>query len=189
MQVWTGTLDALPADEMFDLVTMTHVLEHALDPIALLARARRALTPKGLLIVEVPNVLDPLIDVWGRYYRPLCLGDHVSFFSATSLRAAIKMARFEVLDETSPTHARDVVYASLLSAVDAVRELAPRAKAETEGRVGVETQLRYRGRLRQPLRRALDGLTRAIDPAVVLATRRWQQTARGACLIAAARPC
>ena len=72
--VWTGTLDVLPEEEKFDLITMTHVLEHVDAPAAFLARARAALAPGGLVLVEVPNVRDPLVRIWGRHYRPLCLG-------------------------------------------------------------------------------------------------------------------
>jgi 2-polyprenyl-3-methyl-5-hydroxy-6-metoxy-1,4-benzoquinol methylase len=185
--VWTGTVDALPEHERFDLVTMSHVLEHVPRAVPLLERLRRALRPGGHLLIEVPNVDDPLLRLWGRHYRPLCLGDHVSFFSPRSLRDALARASFAVADEASPTHARDVVYPSLLSAVDWVRGLRPRPPSPAAP-VGVEAQVRYRGALRAPLRKAFDALTDAIDPAVVRATRGLARAGRGACLIVLARP-
>jgi 2-polyprenyl-3-methyl-5-hydroxy-6-metoxy-1,4-benzoquinol methylase len=187
IQVWTGTIHALPVEEKFDLITMTHVLEHIPEPAPFLARVRAALAPGGLLLVEVPNVRDPLLRVWGRHYRPLCLGDHVSFFSPASLRGILERSSFRVVQEASPTHARDLLYASLLSAVDAVRSMPRSGAAAERGPVGVEAATRYRGALRAPLRKVLDGVTRAADPAVVFATRSLSRTGRGTCLIHLAR--
>jgi len=188
IQVWTGTIEDLPKHEGFDLVTLTHVLEHIADPRPVLARVRRALSPGGHVLIEVPNVADPCLSLWGRHYRPLCLGDHVSFFSAKSLRTLVERCSFTVVDEASPTHARDLVYANLLSAVDAARSLRHPKPAARNEPVGVETQMRYRGALRTPVRRALDALTRSLDPAVVFATRGLSRANRGSCLIVLARP-
>jgi len=47
---------ALFKSEAFDLVTMYHVLEHILQPVALLQKVYQWLRPGGFLIVEVPNI-------------------------------------------------------------------------------------------------------------------------------------
>ena len=39
-----------------DLITMWHILEHVSDPVALLRKARSALTPGGYVMLEVPNL-------------------------------------------------------------------------------------------------------------------------------------
>ena len=46
---------ALPG--AFDLISMIYMLEHVRDPDAVLAQARRDLTPGGLLYVEVPDAI------------------------------------------------------------------------------------------------------------------------------------
>jgi 2-polyprenyl-3-methyl-5-hydroxy-6-metoxy-1,4-benzoquinol methylase len=55
-----GELDALdlPAGS-FDRVICTEVLEHTVDPAAILAQIRRLLRPSGIAVITVPN--DPLI--------------------------------------------------------------------------------------------------------------------------------
>lgn len=49
------TLDAFE-DESFDLITITHVLEHVENPQQMLTRCSRLLRPGGILAVAVPNI-------------------------------------------------------------------------------------------------------------------------------------
>jgi SAM-dependent methyltransferase len=184
--IWEGDAEGgLPDDETFDLITMTHVLEHLTDPGRVLDRLRRALRPGGALLLEVPNADDRLGDVFGGYYRPLCPGDHVSFFDEDSLARLLEGHGFAPAAWASPSHARDLVYASLLSAVDWARR---RPAASGPASSGVEAQTRYRGRLRAPLRRAIDRLVEAADPAVVALTSAPTSPPRGPVLIVLARP-
>jgi len=178
--VWQGDAEvAIPEEERFDLITMTHVLEHMPHPGRLLDRLRRALRPGGALLIEVPNADDALIGLWGGYYRPLCPGDHVSFFDERSLRRLLDEHGFAVASVDSPTHARDVVYGSALSAADLLR--APRSTAQKSG--GVMAQTRYRGRLRAPIRRIVDRFVEVIDPLVVMAARSRAERRQGPVLI------
>jgi 2-polyprenyl-3-methyl-5-hydroxy-6-metoxy-1,4-benzoquinol methylase len=39
----------------YDVITMHHYLEHTTDPEAEIAAARRALSPGGILVIEVPD--------------------------------------------------------------------------------------------------------------------------------------
>ncbi len=43
-------------DQLFDLITMWHFLEHDYDPIRTLQTARDLLSPEGRLIIEVPRL-------------------------------------------------------------------------------------------------------------------------------------
>jgi SAM-dependent methyltransferase len=184
-RIWRGRVeDVLPPGLQFDLITMSHVLEHIHQPADLIARLRQALSQGGRLLVEVPNADDRLLSLWGGGYRPLCPGDHLSFFDAAHLREILEMCGFAVRDLVSLTHARDLVYPSLLSSVDRVRSaLRPRTGDALPGVCG---QTRYRGRFRRPLRWVLDGVVEAFDPAVVMLTRSWRTAQRGSVLVAVA---
>ena len=185
--VWQGSAEeVIPESESFDLITMTHVLEHVKRPGDLLVRLRRALRPGGAILIEVPNAADPLLKLFRGYYRPLCPGDHVSFFDEASLRRLLEASGFSVGPMASPAHARDLVYSSALSAVDFARSLARRTGRAGEAG-GVMAQTRYRGRLRAPLRRALDSLVEAADPLVFPLARAAFGQARGPVLITLAR--
>ena len=176
------SLEVLPDEPRFDLITLTHVLEHVADPRALLRSLRRRLRPGGRLLVEVPCADDPLLGLFGGAYRPLCPGDHVSFFDADGLRRVLRAAGCTVRGLSAPTHARDLVYPVLLSSLDSLRALRPRRA----GGAGVGAQVRYRGRLRRPLRRLLDGACALLDPLVVRLAARRSAALRGSVLIAIA---
>ena len=191
--IWQGSAeDVIPEGETFDLITMTHVLEHVKRPGALLDRLRRALRPGGAILIEVPNADDALLDLFGGYYRPLCPGDHVSFFDEPSLRRLLGERGFSVTSMASPAHARDLVYSSALSAVDFARSLVkraarPQARATDSETGGVMAQTRYRGRFRAPLRRVLDQLVETVDPLFFPLARAALGSARGPVLIALAK--
>ena len=100
--VVTDTLrqDSFPV-EFLDVVTSFQVFEHLPDPAADLARLYRFLKPRGLLLVEVPNV-----ETWGvrllgarhRHFHP----DHFTYFSHRTLSLLLETQGFEELDSYHP---------------------------------------------------------------------------------------
>lgn len=102
----------------YDLISMTHVLEHLRRPIAGLVWIRRHLAPGGIAVVEVPNWRDAMRPLWGRRYRPLELGDHVCFFERATLQAAAEQAGLSLLALWSAPQAGTVVIPSLLTGLD-----------------------------------------------------------------------
>jgi hypothetical protein len=71
----------------FDLVILSHVLEHVAAPRAFLGLVRGKLAPLGALFIEVPNQ---------DYLHKLSLGTHLLFFSPTSLGFLLESAGFTV---------------------------------------------------------------------------------------------
>ena len=64
--VFHGTLDEFETDDKFDLVFMSHVIEHVLDPVATVAKIRTLLKPGGVLYLETPNVRSLDARLWRR---------------------------------------------------------------------------------------------------------------------------
>lgn len=185
--IWQGRIEeCLPQDERFDVVTLSHVLEHIHSPQPLLERLGKALAPGGKLLIEVPNADDFLLPVWRGAYRPLCPGDHISFFDAPHLERLLVAAGFNVRQLVSLTQAGDIVYPSMLSAVDGLRSAARARNTSPRTAKGVRAQVRYRGFLRRPLRLAVDSLVETLEPAVDRATRTVCASLRGAVLVAVA---
>ncbi len=181
VDIHRGTIEAFELDGPgFDLVTLSHVLEHLHDPRGVLARLVELVRPGGGLLVEVPNAEDVLLEAFGGFYRPLCPGDHVSFFDRQSLATVIAASGWHLDEIASPLHARDVFYGSLMSTVDALRTRGGRRLDEGGG---VASQTRYRGRYRQTIKSTLDKVVEAIDPLVVRAHQSLA-TDRGSVLIA-----
>jgi SAM-dependent methyltransferase len=120
--------DDVTLPHRYSLVTMTHVLEHLDKPLAGLKFIARHLAPGGTAIVEVPNWDDPARLFWRTRYRPLELGDHVSFFDRGSLGALAEKAGLRVHRWWSAPQGATVVMPSLLTATDVVAGLVRRRR-------------------------------------------------------------
>jgi SAM-dependent methyltransferase len=66
----------------FDVVHMSHVLEHCIDPRKALAEARSLLAPNGTLVIEVPNNEDA---DFGPTWPWADVPRHLNFFTRQSL--------------------------------------------------------------------------------------------------------
>jgi SAM-dependent methyltransferase len=89
-------VEELESNEMFDVVTMRHVIEHFEDPHAVLEKVGSHLHDDGLLVVVVPN-----INCIGRYLFEAkwswILPWHCIFFSPASLATLVERAGFELI--------------------------------------------------------------------------------------------
>jgi SAM-dependent methyltransferase len=81
----------------FEFVFLSHVLEHTLDPLAVLAVARDKLIPSGTLVVEVPNNAARGLAAAGIAWPWLDVPRHLTFFTTKSLLLALERAGFELL--------------------------------------------------------------------------------------------
>lgn len=155
--------------ERYELITITHVLEHLVHPVAALRWIGRHLADGGLAAIEVPNFGDLARPLWRAAYRPLELGDHVTFFERGTLRAAIDEAGLEVVALWSAPQAATLVFPSALTAVDVglglVRGLRRRRSASSSGSSGLDRSERVRGSGRASgiAERAVGALAR-LDP-------------------------
>lgn len=99
--VFAGTAEALPSEiagRTFDLVTLTHTLEHCLDPIKALSNARSALSTSGIFYCEVPNAGSRYFEIYGQISEMLDVPRHLYFFSKSALSAAARAAGLDITD-------------------------------------------------------------------------------------------
>ncbi len=96
---YAGSAENLPPEingKLFDVVLMSHVLEHCIDPTRAIRNARSLLSPKGTLVIEVPNNdcagFDELGPAWPFTDAPR----HLQFFTKRSLRLLLDMAGLKV---------------------------------------------------------------------------------------------
>lgn len=79
--------DKAKEEVKYDLIYGLHILEHMKNPAEFINTLTSMLTPKGTVILELPNLEDPLLTVYkikefeNFYYRP----DHHFFFTVKSL--------------------------------------------------------------------------------------------------------
>jgi 2-polyprenyl-3-methyl-5-hydroxy-6-metoxy-1,4-benzoquinol methylase len=97
-------LPPMPANQLYDAVICSHVLEHIVEPQALLTAIRAHLAPSGVLIVALPNLM-----FWRSRIR-LMAGDfeytesglmdrtHVRWYSFASARRLLERHGFCVVE-------------------------------------------------------------------------------------------
>ncbi len=80
--------DIATVEETFDVICISHVLEHVPNPLAFLIQLRARLKPHGLLAVLVPN--------WVENYFDLLVADHCAHFTLETLRFLLQRGGYAV---------------------------------------------------------------------------------------------
>jgi SAM-dependent methyltransferase len=97
--VLRGDATKLPfADDSFDVVITSEVLEHIQDDVAAIAEMVRVLRPGGHFAATVPSWMPEKIN-WmlsDEYHAPKSVGGHVRIYSSTELSAKFRTAGLEL---------------------------------------------------------------------------------------------
>jgi 2-polyprenyl-3-methyl-5-hydroxy-6-metoxy-1,4-benzoquinol methylase len=82
----------------FEVVTLFHVLEHLLDPVAMLAHIKRHCSPGATIIVEVPHARDFLLTGLGldSFKRFTLWSEHLVLHTKQTLAFAFEQAGLEL---------------------------------------------------------------------------------------------
>ncbi len=97
LDIHPGTAEDMPAELKgchFDVVVMTHVLEHCIDPVTALTSVRNHLKSGGRFVVQVPNNRCLGLKTFGRHWAWLDVPRHLTFFTENSLRKTLEAAGF-----------------------------------------------------------------------------------------------
>lgn len=95
LTVYEGGVDYFAGEsELFDVITLNHVIEHVPDPVRVLADCHALLKPGGRIWVETPNVDSHGHARFGRNWRGLEAPRHLLLFNRRSLREAVTAAGF-----------------------------------------------------------------------------------------------
>ncbi len=108
LEVRQGEFSEMSEGESFDAITMWDIIEHARDPVGLLAVARERLCPGGVIGISTPNQRSILDVVAGALYHltaqrvtwPLekfYIEQHFLYFTPKSLESALARAGLEQL--------------------------------------------------------------------------------------------
>lgn len=85
--VFKATIHNAPfPDNFFDAITGFHILEHLREPLQSIQSALRLLKPKGILIIEVPNIDSLQYRLFRSMWQPLEIPFHLNHFSLSSLQ-------------------------------------------------------------------------------------------------------
>lgn len=101
LDVLPGTAEDLPealAGQQFDLIVITHVLEHCRNPLRALENIRSLLSPTGVLYCEVPNCGATYFRTLAQISEMLDVPRHLHFFTKDSLTRLCDKAGLQVFD-------------------------------------------------------------------------------------------
>lgn len=131
--VYQGSIEYLEnRSDAYDVITLSHVIEHVHDPLKLLASCFRLLKPGGHLWLETPNLDAVGHTRYGRHWLALDPPRHLILFTWASLRSALCDAGFV---SVSPLPRRPLTVRTF-SASEAIRKgKDPYQHADTSLRV------------------------------------------------------
>jgi 2-polyprenyl-3-methyl-5-hydroxy-6-metoxy-1,4-benzoquinol methylase len=96
----------------YDAVTMSHVIEHVVDPVETLAKCRAILRPGGRLVVTTPNALGLGHQRFTRNWRGLEPPRHLQIFRPRTLAECAGHAGFQVISSGSTAANADYLIAA-----------------------------------------------------------------------------
>ncbi len=103
--------DALDANpDGFDAITLSHVIEHLLDPVAVLRDCARALRPGGALVITTPNTKSRGHRHFGRNWLHLDPPRHIHLFNTSTLTELVRRAGLRVERVETPASSYHFVH-------------------------------------------------------------------------------
>lgn len=98
LAVGQGGIETLDhSSDRYDVITLSHVIEHVHNPLALLKSCHRLLKPGGSLWLETPNIDGIGHSTYGRYWRGLEPPRHLTLFTWEGMDDLLVKAGFEGL--------------------------------------------------------------------------------------------
>lgn len=98
-------LAALPPGVEFDVVILSHIVEHIADPVAFLSATREWMRPEGVVVVKVPNYGSVLVRRFiGSRWSGFLPRQHIWYFDRRSLVRLLEIARFRPVRAYSRGH-------------------------------------------------------------------------------------
>lgn len=92
-----STLESFATGKKYDVVVLSNVLEHSLNPGAMLQHIHQLLNPNGQVWISCPNSRSWLRSAFGRYWINWHVPFHVVHFSPETLREVLKKSQFEIV--------------------------------------------------------------------------------------------
>jgi SAM-dependent methyltransferase len=108
--VYEGMLDSFEPNSLYNVVVLSNVLEHSLNPAAMLEDVSRILTHGGLVRISCPNSRSWLRRLFKTYWINWHVPFHIFHFSAVTLREALEKRGFAIKSMHDETPALWVAY-------------------------------------------------------------------------------
>jgi 2-polyprenyl-3-methyl-5-hydroxy-6-metoxy-1,4-benzoquinol methylase len=136
LEIFCGTIDDVPGESRYDVITLSHVIEHVADPVDLLRKCAQRLELGGRLLITTPNV-ESLGHRWfKRYWRGFEVPRHLKLLSARSLRECVSRAGLRVRFLSSETRMAVRIHNASSCARQGEHNVAERTRFKTSTKIG-----------------------------------------------------
>jgi len=97
LNIIIGTLEEYDfGNTKFDLIIMNNLIEHVIDPVKTLEKAKKILKSNGLIVGETPNTHSLDFYIFGRYWGGLHIPRHTFLFNQYNLKSLGNSVGFSV---------------------------------------------------------------------------------------------
>jgi len=86
LDITTGYLVPEEMTDRFDIIILSHVIEHIYEPATFMARLATVLAPHGVLVIVTPNAASPLAMLAGPAWSMLAPIDHVTMLGPRGIQ-------------------------------------------------------------------------------------------------------
>lgn len=94
--VWSSSLDEIPDDRKFSVMTAFDVLEHTLDPVGWLQSVKAFLKPGGMMLLYVPHFDSLSVQVMRDKSSLVTPLEHILFFTKKAMQTLADRVGFEM---------------------------------------------------------------------------------------------
>ncbi|QGY39361.1 methyltransferase domain-containing protein [Pseudodesulfovibrio cashew] len=91
--------DAALPEQQYDLIILSHLIEHVVNPAALLEKAGKLLADGGRLYIETPNVNCLDFRIFGKYWGGLHFPRHTFLFSPETVGTLLERQGFSLEEQ------------------------------------------------------------------------------------------
>lgn len=110
LDIQQGSISDLPESELYDVITLNHVIEHVPYPIALLRECRKRLNPNGIVLITTPNIVSFGHKWFKQYWRGLEVPRHLLLFSPSSLSQCVVRSGLHVRSIRTETRLARMIF-------------------------------------------------------------------------------
>lgn len=113
--VHTALIEDFVPEHLYDVVILSNVLEHSLDPLDMLEHVKRLLNPGGQVWISCPNGNSWLRTVFGRFWINWHVPFHIVQFTTSTLESMLQQSGFTSVSVHNETPALWVSHSIIAS--------------------------------------------------------------------------
>ncbi len=108
--IWQGSIDLIPDDHRFDVITLWDVFEHVKNGVSFLTSLKKLLNPDGIIFLQIPNSASLAARIMREHCRMFDGMEHVNLYSPATIDLLSKRVNFSILsiesiiDELAPLY-------------------------------------------------------------------------------------